>query len=662
MRTIKKAVEHDKVSIVNFYDKLPTKNSDYAICVIPANDSAMELLDVTRDSIKNYASKCGADYIELSGNQNPDWPMANKYRLYKVTKAYKKTLYLDCDIVVKENAPNIFQLTPDNKISAYDEFEIFETKEDTQWILDQQEAILNKLCSDKVKQRHLDNGKFITRSMINGGVLVIPNELAEYYKQPDIPYPNFWCFDQHLLTLELPEDKLYSLSHEFNCEYVQDETNFISRSYDSYFIHINSIKGEPRRRKLLLSNFVSSDDFSKGKVCLMPCSLRRGGVESWHQQLAKIINPHRVVSYYESDKMWSNIFKQYGFTDNRDDAIEAANDSEIIISWLLGNINTALGNFNVPPFIDIVKNVDNFSQKKFITVIHNTIEWEYSNAAQMNFGKTVCVSDDVKSGYISYLQKNNIKFNEKNVITIENGPDSDRIKTELTKSEARKKLGIREDDILLLSCSRIHPQKNIEAMIDAIELLPENYKLIIVGLEGERSTFNIDMSWDDAINAFNNNYNAIKEYEKIDKLYLDFIINKILFSKKHVRVLPFCNNIGDILVAADVYLQPSRFEGYGLSAVEAMLYNIPVVGTDVGILKKIPTFKVQNQKRMKSAWMNCVSMEINGQDLKDTIESVFEDVEKTRSVVNKCYDLAVEMENNFKQKWLNLINEVLNGE
>ena len=93
LRTIRKAVRASSVDIINFVDDIPTPKSDYAVCVIPANQSAMGLLDVTRESIESYAKKCGADYIELTGDQNPDWPMANKYRLHKVASTYKKTLY-----------------------------------------------------------------------------------------------------------------------------------------------------------------------------------------------------------------------------------------------------------------------------------------------------------------------------------------------------------------------------------------------------------------------------------------------------------------------------------------------------------------------------------------------------------------------------------------
>ena len=88
------------VELVDFHDDLPEKTKDIAVCVIPANEPALELLGITRDSIKSYAKKCDADYIELTGDQHPDWPMANKWRVHKVSSTYEKTLYLDSDVFV----------------------------------------------------------------------------------------------------------------------------------------------------------------------------------------------------------------------------------------------------------------------------------------------------------------------------------------------------------------------------------------------------------------------------------------------------------------------------------------------------------------------------------------------------------------------------------
>lgn len=261
VRTIRKAIRAGSVDVVNFIDDIPTPTSDYAVCVIPANDSAMELLDITRDSIKSYAKKCGADYIELTGDQHPDWPMANKYRVHRVTSTYKKTLYLDCDILVTEDAPDIFQSTPNDVISAYDEYEDWKVKDNVVWIKNQQEMIFRKFLDDEYTPNYIKNGAFLEpKSMINGGVLVIPKKLSDYFRQPDKQYPKQWCFDQNLLTLILPKDKLFKLDKKYNCTY--NSNNFYSSHKEAYFIHVNDLRRDEERRKSLLTSLKNKDSLS----------------------------------------------------------------------------------------------------------------------------------------------------------------------------------------------------------------------------------------------------------------------------------------------------------------------------------------------------------------------------------------------------------------
>jgi lipopolysaccharide biosynthesis glycosyltransferase len=262
MKNIKDMIS--KVDIVQFYDKLPEIQSDYAVCVIPANQDAVSLLDVTRDSIIRYAKKCGADYIELSGNQHPDWVMANKYRAHQVSSRYKKTLYVDCDVAIKDETPNIFQITPDDKISACSDFTRFKKWSDTEWIRNEQELIVHKVLNSNHK--NIKNGKFEATEMLNGGFLVIPQSLADYYKQPSKPYPRQWCFDQNYLTLTLPDDKLNLLSLKFNNTTVASTkskdtiicSEFWEELDECYIVHANGIKNNEIRKDILISFFDGS--------------------------------------------------------------------------------------------------------------------------------------------------------------------------------------------------------------------------------------------------------------------------------------------------------------------------------------------------------------------------------------------------------------------
>lgn len=255
-RTLKKAVAKGKVKLVTFHDDLPEPTSELAVVTVPANDQASRLLHWSGDSIRAYAEKCGADYIELEGDQHPNWPMANKYRIYKVTSTYKKTLYVDCDVVIKEDAPNIFEATPDDKISLTCDFELFQGWGDTDWITREQEVIVHKMLD--ANHPNMKNGSFDARKMYNGGVMVIPQALADYYQQPDQEYPRQWCFDQHWLSLITPADKINDLSWHWNNRTVSSasrqeycvSSEFWERLDECYFIHVNGLSADRYMEKL----------------------------------------------------------------------------------------------------------------------------------------------------------------------------------------------------------------------------------------------------------------------------------------------------------------------------------------------------------------------------------------------------------------------------
>ena len=265
LRTIKKAIKASQASIQNFYDELPKQTNKIAICTIPADDYSMAHLNQTRDRMKRYAEKCGADFIELTGDQQPDWPMGNKYRLHQVTSKYDKTLYLDCDVFVSDKAPNIFDVTPDDKISAYDEQEIFNMQglNGNDWIKKDQEIIIRKVLPEKDRESFLINGKASLPSiMVNGGVLVVPRSCADYYKQPENPYPKQWCFDQNLLSLLLhKDDKLHKLGAEWNFELIRQD--FWENIEDAYFIHFNAARPNTYRsaliRRIAAGNYLRYD-------------------------------------------------------------------------------------------------------------------------------------------------------------------------------------------------------------------------------------------------------------------------------------------------------------------------------------------------------------------------------------------------------------------
>lgn len=240
------------VAPFDFYDKLPERQSDLAVCTIAANDYALQQLEITRPAIVEYAKKCGADYIELTGNQSPSYVMYNKYRLEQVTSVYERTLYLDCDIVVSKIAPNIFSVCDEDKIYFANEWRGLKDSNATVFkgMVKERRKILN-LYEEYTDSKH--------RIQPNAGLMFIPKSLSHRYSQPNNSYPKMWCFDQHYLILNLKEHEYNILDWRYNLEFMFHD--FWDKVHNAYFIHLNGVK--PKRFRLELLKRMSSGVFEK---------------------------------------------------------------------------------------------------------------------------------------------------------------------------------------------------------------------------------------------------------------------------------------------------------------------------------------------------------------------------------------------------------------
>ena len=112
------------------------------------------------------------------------------------------------------------------------------------------------------------------------------------------------------------------------------------------------------------------------------------------------------------------------------------------------------------------------------------------------------------------------------------------------KTEIRHLLGIDESDKILLSVGGDNPNKNIETAIRLLATLPKHFRMVRVG----RNFRTLNM-----INDLNLN-NRVLLLGNVD-----------------------LNFLGELYRAADVFLFPSLFEGFGIPAVEAMASGTPLI-------------------------------------------------------------------------------------
>lgn len=152
------------------------------------------------------------------------------------------------------------------------------------------------------------------------------------------------------------------------------------------------------------------------------------------------------------------------------------------------------------------------------------------------------------------LAKN--KFHAKKVEYIPSvGIDTEKIaKIEVDKKKKREELGLKEDEIVLLSVGELSSRKNHITPIRALEKLKQyNIKYLICGIGN------------------------LEKYLKKEcrKLGLE---DKIIF-------LGYRKDIYELCKISDIYVFPSQREGLGIAALEGMSVGIPLVASDINGIK-----------------------------------------------------------------------------
>jgi lipopolysaccharide biosynthesis glycosyltransferase len=180
-----------------------------------------KLAQLTLPSIKKYAEKIGADFLNIDENNSEyitqKW---NKFHIYNLLNKYNRIIYFDIDILIREDCPNLFSIVPENKLGMFDEGR-YEAR--YPWV---EQA--SEYYDEPVKKW---NGKFY-----NSGVMVISRIHKQIFKLPK--GIDFVETDQPYINLRIINDKIemHDLDYRFNRMDILDKFCGISR-LDSYVVH-----------------------------------------------------------------------------------------------------------------------------------------------------------------------------------------------------------------------------------------------------------------------------------------------------------------------------------------------------------------------------------------------------------------------------------------
>ncbi len=168
-----------------------------------------------------------------------------------------------------------------------------------------------------------------------------------------------------------------------------------------------------------------------------------------------------------------------------------------------------------------------------------------------DYDSVICISDKTKTALEGYLRS---ALRSTRVLTIENGIDVEQYSAAQPMLKS-KIFGLPDDSIVIAQVSGFRHEKDQDTLIRSMKYLPEDVCIVFAG-SGER----IDEC------------RALAQSEGVE--------SRVIFMGART-------DVAAILKSADIVVQSSHWEGFGLAAVEGMATSKPVVVSNVPGLAEV---------------------------------------------------------------------------
>ncbi len=176
--------------------------------------------------------------------------------------------------------------------------------------------------------------------------------------------------------------------------------------------------------------------------------------------------------------------------------------------------------------------------------------------------RVICQSRTIKAMLLA--QRALLRCRREQLVVVRNGVDLKRFDpSRYDRDRCRRALGLRLDDFVIGTLSRLAPQKNLDHLLNAARLMKESrspawkrVRIIIAGPDGGSK---------DAL---------VKLASKLG-------------IAKQVRFVGSRSDVPEVLRAFDVFAMPSFHEGTPFALLEAMAMGLPIVASQVGSIPEI---------------------------------------------------------------------------
>ena len=194
-----------------------------AVVTITIGEFYEKVASFTHSSLEHYARRIGADFIvwrEFAPHVHPAYKKLD-IRLLLTEDGYERVLFVDTDILIRDDAPNLFSVVPVAAFGAFNEFPFMTERADS----------MREFAGDGQADKWIASGKYF-----NTGVFHCSQEHVPLFAQPETEIVNM--FEQTHLNYRLFElqTPTFELDPRFNRMNWMDRVTGKSR-HDAWFLH-----------------------------------------------------------------------------------------------------------------------------------------------------------------------------------------------------------------------------------------------------------------------------------------------------------------------------------------------------------------------------------------------------------------------------------------
>ncbi len=267
----------------------------FAVVTISLYEVYDQIIQYTKPYLELYCNKYGFDLCIIDTIKiNVKSANLEKFQLYDLLDIYDRILYVDADIIIHPNAPNVFDIVPDNLIGA-----VYDNPSNNK--LHPTESSLNEI---QIFQSALGEIQSWTTEYINSGVMVVSKchrnvfTNAESRTTIDAMYQ-----DQTLINWNIQNYgfQIYRLDSKFNAMGITGFPNDLFKyganqlpAIDAHFIHF-AAAGEREKTiryasQLLIDKYNLNIPYPENLDLDLPLAFIDIGEIGWSQYLSGYIN------------------------------------------------------------------------------------------------------------------------------------------------------------------------------------------------------------------------------------------------------------------------------------------------------------------------------------------------------------------------------------